>query len=476
MPFATPPATPTSRGTAEAGHLRDLHIIGTWSGLTAGVWLGAAEAPTKLVVAGLSPVLISFCMVLGVFVGRWSLPALVHGARYIRADVRHAPHLIVWAVLGGCLWAVANTLTVYAIRDVGLSLAFPLWNMNGLIGLLWGVVFFKELRGASRARAGAVVGGGVVMCVAAAIVASAASRGAAPIGSHAARGLLAALTAGLLWGTMYVPYRKAYITGLSPLSFLTFFTVGELAMMTGLAVDDAHGWGNLLHAVLQARPALIWLLLGGLVWVIGDVFQQYAAKYVGISRGIPLSNTNQLWGLLWGVLVFGELRGSATASIVQVVGGSLLMVLGAAMIAIAGADRSEQRSWQAAAAREGARYGVDERYVAEGGLGRQPLDPAGNGDAAERRGGGGRGRPQGRSWVDWIIVAAASGGFLVVALGAARPQIAFNVGWAALLSLVLVASAVVAGLRLWRAGDLRQRVVDLNAIVGGATDRVEVDA
>ena len=122
--------------------------------------------------------------------------------------------------------------------------------------------------------------------------------------------------------------------------------------VAGLAVDDAHGWGDLLHAVLQARPALIWLLLGGLVWVIGDVFQQYAAKYVGISRGIPLSNTNRLWGLLWGVLVFGEYR-KPTASIVQVVGGSLLMVLGAAMIAIAGADRSEQRSWQAAAAREG---------------------------------------------------------------------------------------------------------------------------
>ena len=82
--------------------------------------------------------------------------------------------------------------------------------------------------------------------------------------------------------------------------------------------------------------------------------------------------------------------------------------------------------------------------------------PAGNGARPRRRGGGREAEDdtQGRSWVDWIIVAAASGGFLVVALGAARPQIAFNVGWAALLSLVLVASAVVAGLRLWRAGDL----------------------
>ncbi len=69
-------------------------------------------------------------------------------------------------------------------------------------------------------------------------------------------------------------------------------------------------------------------MLGGFIWVIGDVFQQYAAKYVGISRGIPLSNTNQLWGMLWGIFVFGELRGSGASTYMQVIGGSLLMMLG----------------------------------------------------------------------------------------------------------------------------------------------------
>src|SRR5215469_6627641 len=147
--------------TTDAQAVRQLHAVGVWSGLSAGVWLGAAEAPTKLVVAGLSPVLVSLCMVLGVFLGRWSIPAVVRGMGYVRADVRQAPHLIVWGILGGCLWAVANTLTVFAIRDVGLSVAFPLWNMNSLIGLLWGVVFFNELRGTAHARRLAVIGGAV---------------------------------------------------------------------------------------------------------------------------------------------------------------------------------------------------------------------------------------------------------------------------------------------------------------------------
>jgi glucose uptake protein GlcU len=52
--------------------------------------------------------------------------------------------------------------------------------------------------------------------------------------------------------------------------------------------------------------------MGGFCWVIGDLFQQYAAKYIGIGRGIPLSNTNQLWGLAWGALVFGEFLGLTT--------------------------------------------------------------------------------------------------------------------------------------------------------------------
>ena len=107
---------------------------------------------------------------------------------------------------------------------------------------------------------------------------------------------------------MYIPYRKAYLTGMNPLSFVTFFTVGELATMIALAVGY-RGVTTLWHDLVDARTALFWLMLGGLVWVIGDLFQQYAAKYVGISRGVPLSNTNQLWGLLWAIAVFGELHG-----------------------------------------------------------------------------------------------------------------------------------------------------------------------
>ena len=417
----------------DARRLRRLQIAGIASGFTAGAWLGAAEAPTKVVTLGLSPVVISLAMVVGVFLARWSLPALLRGTSAIRADVRQAPHLIVWAVLAGCLWAVANTLTIYAIRDIGLSIAFPLWNANSLLGILWGAVFFNELRGAGWSRRLGVLGGAAVMFAGATLLAVASSTQASA--GHAARGVAAALAAGVLWGTMYIPYRKAYLTGMNPLAFVTFFTVGELAMMLALALGGSGGVSGLLAQLSGARDALFWLLLGGFVWVLGDLFQQYAAKYVGISRGIPLSNTNQLWGLAWGLLVFGELRGHAAATYGQVIGGSLLMALGAVAIALASATGSEHLHWQEAAAREGERYGVDPAYV------RAAL-------AGESTGAGG---PAGRrSWLDWTLVACATAVFVVFGAIARVPDLAVSWGWVAALAVVMVALLIGTGLLLWR--------------------------
>ena len=415
----------------DAARLRSLQAVGIFCGLTAGAWLGAAEAPTKLVTIGLSPVVVSLAMVVGVFLARWSLPALIQGTSYIGADLRQAPHLIVWAVLAGCLWAVANTLTIFAVRDVGLSIAFPLWNSNSLLGILWGIVLFDELRGADRRRWVGVVGGALLMFAGATALAFASAALAPP--RDALRGVIAALSAGVLWGTMYIPYRKAYLTGMSPLSFITFFTIGELAMMITLALTFSGGLAPLWRELTGAREVLFWLLLGGFVWVVGDLFQQYAVKYAGITRGIPLSNTNQLWGLLWGILVFGELRGGTQGLYVQVIGGSIVMALGAGVIAFSSVSRSEHQRWREAAAREGERYGVDPAYTRARVAGREM------GGAGHRR-----------TWIDWLVVGAATATLLGFAAIARAPQLAIHWGWAAALTLVMLGALTGCGLALWR--------------------------
>ena len=271
------------------------------------------------------------------------------------------------------LWAVANTLTVFAIRNVGLSIAFPLWNTNSLVGLFWGWLLFKELRGSGAREWLKVLGGAAAIVIGACLLAYATQQHPAAPPQRATLGILSALGAGMLWGTMYIPYRKAYISGMNPLSFVTVFTFGELGTTFALATDFSWRRSSLVVELGRARPALFWLFLGGFCWVFGDLFQQYAAKYIGIGRGIPLSNTNQLWGLAWGALVFGELSGLGFTAQALVIAGSLIMIAGAASIGFAEAKGEERNSWRDAVQRECDRYGLDAARVASALEGNDPL-------------------------------------------------------------------------------------------------------
>ncbi len=408
-----------------------LHVLGVVCGLAAGVWLGAAEAPTKLVNAGFSPFTISLCMVAGVFTARWTFPTLLKGTSYVFADLREKKHLIVWAILAGALWAVANTLTVFAIRDVGLAIAFPLWNTNSLIGLLWGRLLFKELQGAGRVNVVKVTVGTVLILGAAILLGFSTLHGGAT-GRHVGAGLAAAAGASLMWGTMYVPYRKAYLSGMNPLSFVTVFTLGELGMMLLLVLTLDGGTHSSAFHWAALRPVLFWLFLGGMVWVVGDLFQQFACKYLGIGRGIPLSNTNQMWGLAWGALVFGELRTANAAHRWLVVGGSLLMIVGALAVSTAVASAQENSSVQRALLRECERYGLDYRRTLAAQSGEEF-------DTAERR----------RPW-DYAIVLAACAVFVWLGMQAHVPALAMSYPWIAALAVLMLVSLIWCSLRLWR--------------------------
>ena len=411
-----------------------MHGLGVVCGIAAGAWLGAAEAPTKLVTAGLSPYTISLCMVAGVFVARWTLPTLLRGTSYVVEDLLCRPHLIAWAILAGALWAVANTLTVFAIRDVGLAIAFPLWNANSLIGILWGIVLFRELRGAPAKNWSKVILGSLAIVAGATMLGISTIR-SSPAGSgHAIGGIAAALGASLLWGTMYVPYRKAYLSGMNPLSFVTIFTIGELGTMFALAASLAGGLHSVAGQIAAARHYLFWLFLGGFCWVIGDLFQQYATKYIGIGRGIPLSNTNQLWGLAWGALVFGELAGLEHSHQLIVVAGSIIMILGALAISTAAASTEEHSSTNEALLRECNRYNLDYNHSVMAMAGLEDERRA----ASKKR------------WWDYLIVAVAVGLFVWFAWGATLPPLNMNLRWAAALCLALAILLFSSGWALWK--------------------------
>ena len=411
-----------------------LHKLGVFCGLAAAVWLGSAEAPTKLVNEGFSPFLISMGMVMGAFVARWTVPTLLKGTGFLFNDLREKPHLLVWALLAGMLWAVGNTLTIFAVRNVGLAIAFPLWNTNSLVGLAWGCLLFRELRGSKAKDWAKVLGGAIAIVFGATVLAVATAQQNAGAPGRAATGIIAALGAGCMFGTMYIPYRKAYISGMNPLSFVTIFTFGELGTIVTLGWIFYGGTSPMLAELHRARTMLFWPFVGGFCWVIGDLFQQYAAKYIGIGRGIPLSNTNQLWGLAWGALVFGEFAGMATGGKLLILAGSTIMIAGAVSISMAEPPPSEIENWDAAMHRECNRYRLNTESVAAVVAGDDPL--------ADRK--------HTRRWWEILIVCAATGIFVWLAAGTRAQHIYVNMPW----MLVLVAGTIVplgwCGTLLWR--------------------------
>ncbi|MGA8631311.1 MAG: GRP family sugar transporter [Terracidiphilus sp.] len=410
-----------------------LHKLGVFCGLAAAVWLGSAEAPTKLVNEGFSPFLISMGMVMGAFVARWTVPTLLKGTGFLFNDLREKPHLIVWALIGGMLWAVGNTLTIFAVRNVGLAIAFPLWNTNSLVGLAWGCLLFKELHGSKTKDWAKVIGGAAAIVFGAAVLAIAtAQQSGAP--GRAVTGIIAALGAGCMFGTMYIPYRKAYISGMNPLSFVTIFTFGELGTILTMGLIFYGGAAPLQAELARARTMLFWPFVGGFCWVIGDLFQQYAAKYIGIGRGIPLSNTNQLWGLAWGALVFGEFVGMPTGGRLLIIAGSTIMIAGAVSISLAEPPPSEMENWRAAMDRECSRYDLDHSNVAAVVAGNDPL--------ADNK------HP--RRWWEVLIICVATGIFVWLAVGTRAQHIYVNVPWMIVLILGTMIPLVLCGRLLWR--------------------------
>ena len=154
---------------------------------------------------------------------------------------------------------------------------------------------------------------------------------------------------------------------------------------------------------------------------------------MGISRGIPLSNTNQLWGLLWGVLVFHELQGGSRAVYMQVAGGSLLMALGAVAIALSSAAEREHSSWQEAADREGQRYRVENEYVRAGMEGRE------HGSVSNSR-----------TLLDWLLILGTTAMFVALATIARLPSVEIGGTWAVALTLTMLLLMAACGIALWR--------------------------
>jgi glucose uptake protein len=221
---------------------------------------------------------------------------------------------LVYALVAGFIFNIANLLLVAGIDIAGLAIAFPI---SIGIAVVEGVVLSYALQPRGNAL---YLAAGVALAVAAIICDALAygSLGSSGQGRRASRkGIIVNVVSGLLMGAFAPFVTKAMTTGhpLTPYSVASLFCLGALVCcffvniyfmrrpLVGEPVNFSGFWtaSGTNHALG---------LVGGIIWGLGTSFNFVAANKLGVPIAYAIGQSAPMIAALWGVLVWKEFAGA----------------------------------------------------------------------------------------------------------------------------------------------------------------------
>ncbi|MFN2447121.1 MAG: GRP family sugar transporter [Vicinamibacterales bacterium] len=223
---------------------------------------------------------------------------------------------IVYALLGGFIFNIANLLLVAGIEMAGLAIAFPI--AIG-VALVEGVILSYALQPKGDA---VLLGIGVALAILAVIADGKAYGSLASAGTPVSRkSLIVCLVSGVLMGAFAPFVTRALTAGrpLTPYSIAVLFTLGAFLCCFVVNVyfmkKPLVGAPVSFDGYFRQRPQDHLLgVLGGLIWGTGTVFNFVAASFVGVAIAYAVGQAAPMVAALWGVFVWKEFRGAnATA-------------------------------------------------------------------------------------------------------------------------------------------------------------------
>jgi glucose uptake protein len=283
--------------------------------------------------------------VIGLFVGAvaWGLTlgsAGTVGLPFL-ADVAHASaHNILWAMVGGIDFNIANLLLVAAIDIAGLAVAFPIG-----IGLALIVGAVSSYLLAPKGNPLMLFGG--VALVVAAIVCDAAAYRARESQKQATslRGIVLSLVAGLLMGTFY-PFVSRSMTGEGapgPYAISFFFVLGVALcaipfnyLLMRKPLDGKPPASMAGYA--QAKPSWhLWGIVGGIIWCTGATLNFVASRtgVVGPAVSYSIGQGATMVTAAWGVFAWKEFATAPSKAKLLLFWMFVLFLLGLTLVALA---------------------------------------------------------------------------------------------------------------------------------------------
>ena len=217
-----------------------------------------------------------------------------------------------FAILSGFLFAVGNVFSLAAVKESGMSRAFPIWVGVGIsVVFLFGVFFLSE---SFASLLFAIIA--LVLVIAGVFLVSSTNDQKK---ESSTKGILFAVCAGILFGSYLVPFKLA---NMELLSFL-------FPMSIGIFVGS-------LVIFLYKRPQIDATILvsgsfSGFLWNIGNVANFSVVSNFGLALGSSLTQICLFIGFLWGLFYFKEVKDSG--KIISIIFGSILLFAGAILLA-----------------------------------------------------------------------------------------------------------------------------------------------
>jgi glucose uptake protein len=257
------------------------------------------------------------------------------------ADIRQADAThMVYALLGGAVFNVANLLLVAAIDIAGLAVAFPIG-----IGLALVVGVLLNFAISPKGNPLLLFGGVLLVLIAIIMDALAYRRREITKSTLSRRGIRLSVACGLLMGIFYPLVAKA-IRGehsFGPYSVAFFFAIG-IALCAApvnyflMRKPFTGGAPVTMSNYFKGRGTWhIWGISGGIIWCTGAVFNFVAshAQIIGPAISYAVGQGATMVSAIWGVFVWREFAHAPASSRRLIPMMFLFFLTGLAAVAVA---------------------------------------------------------------------------------------------------------------------------------------------
>ena len=250
------------------------------------------------------------------------------------ADSRH----LIYALLGGAIFTLANILIVAAISIAGMAVAFPV----GIgLALVIGTVLNYVLKPVGHP---VLLFGGIGMVCLAIVLDAMAYRKRSGDVKVTTKGIVLSIVGGVFMGLFY-PFIVKATTGaghLGPYTVALLFTIGaalgtlpvNYVMMRWPVSGPPLSFKDYLAG---SRRTHFWGVVSGIVFMVGATgnFVVSYAQTVGPAISYALGQGSTMIGTIWGVFIWKEFRGSGPAVNRLLALMFLFFILGLTAVALA---------------------------------------------------------------------------------------------------------------------------------------------